>query len=1117
MALDGVGDSRWEDDGNLTRVELLVQPISWWWRRSRRADEYTATVGWVCGWGAGEEKKMTGFKRCVVIVGLALLLPGAAGSARGLGNGWQVHTSAVGIRDLTLEGGGALMPSDNTTPEGTTIDAEADLVVAKTDDPDPVVAGEVLTYTLVVTNSGPSDATGVVVTDTLPSGIRFDSAVASQGTYNSVTGVWTVDDLADGDSATLTLVVTVDPSTRGTLSNVAEVSATESDPAPGNNVDGQGTTVHAVANLAVVKTDDPDPVVAGGTLTYMLTLTNSGPSDATGVTVVDNLPDDVTLFSATPSQGTCFGVDPVTCNIGPVASGANATISLVVAVTSPLPDGTILANVATVNGNETDPYHGNNSAQAQTAVQSSPVFTITKKDGPDPVDAGGTLLYTLAITNSGNENATSVIVTEHYDPNVSFVYASPGPDPGSGNQVWTLPTVAVGSPETIDIVVRVTSPLPVGAVLTNRATLVSDQTAPVTGTAVTLVTSAAELTLNKVDLPDPVQAGGDLIYFITYQNFGTAPAEDVVITETYDSRVTFVSADPAPRGGTDNIWDIGDVPVGGSGSIFVAVRVGTPLRNGTVLTNRVTMDGAHTAPQSVIETTRVASAPDLTLSVTDRLDPVEAGDPLTYTLRYTNTGNADATQVVVTVTLDSRVSIASAMPPPDGGSDQVWYWNVNTIRGEAGYGEIVIHANVPVSLPNGTILGFTAQLEDAEGDFLERATQTTVHTLPDLIVGKVGEGHEPSLFSPNKQMAYIVTYGNAGYEDAQDVIITTTLPTGTTYGGYEWQRSGDGIYTYAVGALPARSTGHTITFTVVHAGTPEVSAPEFSTPFTIAARGGTGKDVNPDDNTISINIGVPDLAFYNFSVEPDLASVQPNVPVTFAFTITLVNQGTGVAWSPDDMGSFFVHVFTASVASYPFDRDGEFYAEVGAIAPGFKSPPLVITTPLITPSDRGPVFYIKVDNHQRYAYGLVPELDEMNNVIAWPPRVFLPLVLRNYLWDAYYEENDDWRDAYGPLASGQAYLAYPDDTEDYYYFTLSATTLVSVTVTHFAPTSSNGTVALYGPAVGDERGPYIVHYGAAGHSSMYLKEWLGRGKYYIRVYTAKEHSTQQLYRLTVTY
>jgi hypothetical protein len=76
---------------------------------------------------------------------------------------------------------------------------------------------------------------------------------------------------------------------------------------------------------------------------------------------------------------------------------------------------------------------------------------------------------------------------------------------------------------------------------------------------------------------------------------------------------------------------------------------------------------------------------------------------------------------------------------------------------------------------------------------------------------------------------------------------------------------------------------------------------------------------------------------------------------------------------------------------------------------------------------------------------------------------------------------------------------------------------VDVTVTDFAPTSSNGTVALYGPAVGDNRGDYIVHYGDDGRRSMHLEKSLGPGKYYIRVYTAREHSTQQLYSLTMAY
>jgi uncharacterized repeat protein (TIGR01451 family) len=605
------------------------------------------------------------------------------------------------------------------------------------------------------------------------------------------------------------------------------------------------------------------------------------------------------------------------------------------------------------------------------------------------VDAGGTLLYTLVITNSGNGNATSVTVTEHYDPNVSFAYSNPSPDPGSGNRVWTLPPVVVGDPEAIDVVVDVTSPLARGTVLTNRAVLDSAQTAAITVTEVTSVTSAAELTVTKVDFPDPVDAGEQLGYVITYQNSGTASAEDVVITETYDSHVTFRSANPAPKGGTDNVWDIGDLAVGDSGNILVTVDVDTPLTDGTMLTNVVTMDSRYTAPQSVTETTRVRSAPALTLTVADSPDPVDAGDSLAYTLRYANAGNADATQVVVTATLDADVTFWRATPSPDGGSGRVWYWNVGAIPGEDGSGQIAIYATVPVSLPNNTILEFKAQLEDAEGDFLERPAQTTVRTLPDLTIGKVGEGweegHRPSLFSPGKQMAYVVTYGNAGYGDAQDVIITTTLPTGTTYVevGYGWQPDGDGAYTYAVGSLPAGSTTRTITFTVVHTDTPGISAPEYFTPFTIAEDGGTVGDANPEDNIAYVTIGVPDLTVVDFTVEP-VDPLPPNVPVTF--TVVLTNQGTGMAWNPDTEGGFYVDVFTATVPSYPFVRYSEIYTVVYPLAPG-AGKTIVLTYPGFSEEqirEQIQAFYVKADNYEpmggTYLWGLVPEYDEMNNV-----------------------------------------------------------------------------------------------------------------------------------------
>ena len=83
--------------------------------------------------------------------------------------------------------------------------------------------------------------------------------------------------------------------------------------------------------------------------------------------------------------------------------------------------------------------------------------------------------------------------------------------------------------------------------------------------------------------------------------------------------------------------------------------------------------------------------------------------------------------------------------------------------------------------------------------------------------------------------------------------------------------------------------------------------------------------------------------------------------------------------------------------------------------------------------------------------------------------VFLPTVIRYFGEpDGFYEPNDNWQEAYGPLVFDQVYEAYPNDTEDYYYVQLAAGATINVSVEDYVPTSSYGTLALYGPAAGDE-------------------------------------------------
>jgi uncharacterized repeat protein (TIGR01451 family) len=123
------------------------------------------------------------------------------------------------------------------------------------------------------------------------------------------------------------------------------------------------------ADLSVTKADSPDPVALKGNVTYTVTITNSGPATATGVTLVDQLPDAV-FVSATTTQGTCLRDGKgrrdgtVTCDLGSLASGSSATVTIVVTTTR----GGTIVNTATVRANEPDADRADNTASEETTV-----------------------------------------------------------------------------------------------------------------------------------------------------------------------------------------------------------------------------------------------------------------------------------------------------------------------------------------------------------------------------------------------------------------------------------------------------------------------------------------------------------------------------------------------------------------------------------------------------------------------------------------------------------------------------------------------------------------------------------------------------------------------------
>lgn len=369
--------------------------------------------------------------------------------------------------------------ANNSATQTTTLNQSIDLGITKVDTADPVIAGNNVTYTLTINNAGPSNATGVTVTDVLPTNLTFVSATPSQGTATNANGTITANlgNIANGGTATITVVATVAGTFSGNLTNTATVTATQTDSNTTNNTATQSTTVNKQVDLRITKVDNTDPLVAGASLTYTITVFNDGPSQATNVSVNDILPAGVTFTSATASQGTATNNNgTITGALGTINSGSSATITVVVATLPTL--RTNLTNTATVTATETEINATNNTATATTTVNAAIDLAITKTDSTDPVAQGGSLTYTILVTNNGTSTANAVTVTDVLPAGLTF---TSGTATGGGTVTNAAGTVtgnlgvlAPGASVTMTIVAAVSTTAT--GPLSNTATVTATET-----------------------------------------------------------------------------------------------------------------------------------------------------------------------------------------------------------------------------------------------------------------------------------------------------------------------------------------------------------------------------------------------------------------------------------------------------------------------------------------------------------------------------------------------------------------------------------------------------------------------------------------------------------------
>ncbi len=561
----------------------------------------------------------------------------------------------------------------------TTIAPNADLAVTKDAGRAVVLEGQTVEYTLRVTNAGPSTARAARVVDTLPAGLTLVSSTPGAPTCTPAPGAGgttrvtcELGDLPDGASRTVLITARADVGSLGRRTNVAVVSSSTPDPVPGNDQDTADVIAGPAADLALVKTA-PATIAAGGELSYVLRVTNAGPSAAQAVRVTDALPAGTTFASASAPQGACQEASgTVTCALGTLAARSSVDVTVVVAVPLALADRT-LTNTASVQADNGDPDPANNTSSVVTQV--GPVTDLSvAKSGPARSAPGQLVTWTLVVRNAGPSAASGVRLTDALPEGLTYVSAQPaqGTCSGGGRAVaCELGSLASGGATQVLVTSRVADGLPPQRV-TNTASVTGAEPDPDpannAAAASTTIAGApvgtADLRITKTPSTTRPLLGATLAYVIEVTNGGPATALGVTVTDTLPAALRFVSAKPSQGScsGTATVTcRIGDVPVGTKVTVIVRAQVRAP---GSVA-NSASVSAANpdSAPRDNIAVAGVAAAQRAArVTVRKRADRrrVVAGRVVTWTMTVRNTSKAPALGVVACDRIPAQTTLVSA-------------------------------------------------------------------------------------------------------------------------------------------------------------------------------------------------------------------------------------------------------------------------------------------------------------------------------------------------------------------------------------------------------------------------------------------------------------------------
>ncbi|MDD5041680.1 MAG: hypothetical protein PHX87_04730 [Candidatus Peribacteraceae bacterium] len=754
-------------------------------------------------------------------------------------------------------------------------------VISKTDNRTTAQPNEILTYTVSVTNTSQVNASNVTVTDTLPGLVAFLNA-SDGGTNNGWTGL----SIAAGQTKILTMQVQVNAQAPNgsILTNSASVS--------GQTAQDQTTVFVPVvqADLLIIK-NGPALVQRGNTILYTVTAYNAGPGSSQDARITDPIPAGL-LFNQSQSSAGCsqIGMD-VVCPLS-LTAGQSQSFTLAFTVPTTVECGRVIVNTATVSS-ANDPNCANDVSSATTAVQClNPTYTITKTDGQTTVQPGGTLTYSISVTNTSTVNAPNVTVTDTLPSSVTFLNASDGGMQAGGVVTWSGLSIAAGATKTLTVQVQVSTQAADGTVLINFASVagVSAQDA----TTVQVPQSNADLSIIKTG-PQTVQQGSVVLYSLTVFNAGPQASQNVVISDVIPAGLTWNSAQTSSGcvlngGGTSVLCNNFTLTAGQNRSFTVAFNVPTTVTCSAVIQNTATVSTSNDSNSSnnisqTIVTTVQCPTPTFSITKTDNQTTVQPGGTLTYQIFVTNTSQYAGTNVTVTDTLPSSVTFLNAS---DGGTQtggMVTWSGLSIAAGQTK--ALTVQVQVSSSASNGTVLTNTAQVAGVSAQ--DTTTVQTGTTGADLSITKTG----PQTVQQGDVILYTLTAYNAGPQSAQNVVVADVVPAGLTFNqaqsssGCVLNGGGTSVLCNNFTLTAGQNRSFTVAFTVT-------SAAVCNSAVLNTATISTSNDPNGANNTSQTVSTFVQCAQPTFSITKTdgRSTVLPGESLTYQITVTNTSATT---------------------------------------------------------------------------------------------------------------------------------------------------------------------------------------------------------------------------------